>query len=152
MTGRSALVLGASGMVGLPLSRRLIEEGWKVFGAARFGDPAKHAEVEKLGACPIRFDVTKDDPAALPDVDVVFLEIWDPQEPELIWADQLLRRRPRGRALRGRGGRRQRVHHQRLRRRPGRRHGGDAQLRQDAFFDIDRTGWPAAAPAIDART
>jgi len=85
MTGRSALVLGASGMVGLPLSRRLIEEGWKVFGAARFGDPAKHAEVEKLGACPIRFDVTKDDPAALPDVDVVFLEIWDPQEPELIW-------------------------------------------------------------------
>jgi len=85
MNDRSALVLGASGMVGMPLAQRLIEDGWKVFGAARFSDPAKHAEVERLGACPIRFDVTKDDPGTLPDADAVFLEIWDPTKPDLIW-------------------------------------------------------------------
>jgi nucleoside-diphosphate-sugar epimerase len=85
MSDSKALVLGASGMVGEPLTQFLIDEGWQVFGAARFGDPSKWDAIEGMGACPIRFDVTTDDPAILPDVDVVFLEVWDPGRPDLVW-------------------------------------------------------------------
>jgi nucleoside-diphosphate-sugar epimerase len=85
MASQSALVLGVSGMIGLPLAESLVAEGWQVHGAARFGDDAARQEVKALGVQDIRFDVTSDDPAVLPDVDVVFLEVWDPRREDLIW-------------------------------------------------------------------
>jgi len=85
MASQSALVLGVSGMIGLPLAKSLVEKGWQVHGAARFGDEAVRREVKALGVNDIRFDVTSDNPAVLPDVDVVFLEVWDPAREDLVW-------------------------------------------------------------------
>ncbi len=85
MASSSALVLGVSGMVGLPLARLLVEKGWLVYGAARFCDAAVRQKVKTIGVQDIRFDVTSDDPSQLPDVDVVFLEVWDPARDDLIW-------------------------------------------------------------------
>lgn len=82
---RRALVLGASGKVGKPLCRALREDGWDVIGAARFSRPDAEAELGGIGVRTIRFDVMKDDPADLPDVEALFLEIWDPGQPDLIW-------------------------------------------------------------------
>ena len=79
MTKRKALVLGATGKVGKPLANALYEDGWKVFGAARCTDDSVRESLENTGIETIRFDVTTDDPAILPDVDVLFLEIWDPE-------------------------------------------------------------------------
>ena len=80
-----ALILGATGVVGGALARELAEQGIEVFGAARLSDPARAREIAGLGVELIRFDATSDDPATLPDADVVFLEIWDPTRPDLIW-------------------------------------------------------------------
>lgn len=80
-----ALVLGATGMVGYELCKALKDDEWEVFGAARMSASEAPDRLRDQGIEPIRFDVTQDDPAALPDVDVVFLEIWDPSQPDLIW-------------------------------------------------------------------
>jgi len=77
MSDRSALVLGASGVVGMPLCQSIINEGWQVFGAARFGDAAKKQQLEAMGVETVVFDLTQEDAGVLPDVDVVFLEVWD---------------------------------------------------------------------------
>ncbi|HOR27318.1 MAG TPA: NAD(P)-dependent oxidoreductase [Candidatus Sumerlaeota bacterium] len=79
----SALVLGASGMIGLPLALALAERGARVYGAARFSDAAKRRMLEERGVAIVPFDVLRDDPAALPDVAALFLEIWDPANPKL---------------------------------------------------------------------
>jgi nucleoside-diphosphate-sugar epimerase len=86
MGKKTALVLGATGMVGEPLTRALLQDGWKVYGAARLRDPARAEAIASAGCELIRFDVTTGDPAALPDVDVLFLDIWDPARPDLLWA------------------------------------------------------------------
>lgn len=82
---KRAMILGVSGKVGRRLALFLVERDWRVIGAARFSDP----EVEKMlndgGVETIRYDVTRDDPKALPPADVVFLEIWDPSRTESIW-------------------------------------------------------------------
>jgi len=80
------LVLGASGKVGMRLCERLRVQKCPVVGVARFSDPDTKAELESYGVQTIVFDVTEDDPASLPEVDLVFLEIWDPGRPELNWA------------------------------------------------------------------
>ncbi len=80
-----ALILGVSGKVGEGVADLLLGEGWEVFGAARFSDPTKADSLRAKGIEPIVYDVIGDDPAALPEVDVVFLEIWDPSRPDLIW-------------------------------------------------------------------
>ena len=86
MNPKRALVLGATGMVGYPLASALLAGGWQVFGAARFQQADSPEGLVPSGCHPIRFDVIQDDPAALPEVDTVFLEIWDPSQPEQMWA------------------------------------------------------------------
>jgi nucleoside-diphosphate-sugar epimerase len=56
----------------------MINAGWRVCGCARFNDHDRRAQLEKLGVSLIRFDIENGDPAKLPDVDVVVLEVWDP--------------------------------------------------------------------------
>ena len=85
MKGQVALVLGVTGFVGSALAKSLIEDGWKVFGAARLRNDPKRQALESLGIQLFPFDVTRDDPAKLPDVDTLFLEIWDPSRIDLIW-------------------------------------------------------------------
>lgn len=85
MNAKTAMVLGATGKVGRALCESLVGDGWIVHGAARCGDPARVEELRDLGVRVVRHDVTRDDPAALPDADLLFLEIWDPTKPDLIW-------------------------------------------------------------------
>ena len=85
MNKRSALVIGVTGKVGAALAESLVEDGWKVCGAARLSDESRRAPLESAGIEVIRYDVTTGDPRTLPDVDVLFLEIWDPARPDLIW-------------------------------------------------------------------
>lgn len=91
VSGRTALVLGASGMVGEPLARALLADGWQVHGAARFRDDASRETLEGEGVRTHRFDVLHDDPRVLPDVETLFLEIWDPRtrpldDAKFVWA------------------------------------------------------------------
>lgn len=77
---RTCLVLGASGIVGAPLCKLLASNGCHVIGAARFGSDVKQqtkADLEAAGIETVVFDIHNDDPAALPDADVLVLEIWD---------------------------------------------------------------------------
>ncbi len=85
MTTRTALVLGVTGMVGHALAAALVANGWTVYGAARFEDQAAPDRRIPAGCHPIRFDVLQDDPRALPDVDTLFLEIWEPSRPDRLW-------------------------------------------------------------------
>lgn len=82
---KKAMILGISGKVGELLAARLMDDGWHVSGAARFSDPAKETALRDRGVETFRYDVTRDDPADLPGADRVFLEIWDPSKPDLIW-------------------------------------------------------------------
>ena len=77
-TRRTALVLGVTGMVGSALAQSLLDENWYVHGAARLSRAERAEGLRAAGVEVHRFDVTHDDPAMLPDVDVLFLEIWDP--------------------------------------------------------------------------
>ncbi len=74
---KKALVLGASGVVGVPLCQSLVDRGWQVYGAARFGDPDKAQALEQTGAEKVVFYLTQDDPGQLPDVDTLIMEVWD---------------------------------------------------------------------------
>lgn len=85
MTDQRALVLGVTGRIGSALARSLVQDNWRVYGAARFRSENAHENIAANDITPIRFDVTQDDPAELPDVDVVCLEIWDPGQPDLMW-------------------------------------------------------------------
>lgn len=86
MKTRKALVAGASGTVGRALALALVESGWAVHGLARFSNPAVREELEAAGVITHPFDITRDDPAGLPEAEVVFLEIWDPRcRPERLW-------------------------------------------------------------------
>jgi nucleoside-diphosphate-sugar epimerase len=73
-----ALVLGASGLVGLPLCRALRDLGQRVCGAARFRDDSARRALEDIGVETVRYDALRDDPAELPDTRRLYLEIWDP--------------------------------------------------------------------------
>ncbi len=48
-------------------------------------DRSKAAELEEAGIETIVYEVLRDDPGTLPDVDVLFLEIWDPDRSDLYW-------------------------------------------------------------------
>ena len=85
MTDKRALVLGVTGRIGSALAESLVQDSWRVYGAARFRGETAYKYTAANGITPIRFDVTQDDPAELPDVDVVFLEIWDPGQPAQMW-------------------------------------------------------------------
>ena len=85
MGGEAALVVGVTGMVGSGVARALRAEGWHVFGVARGTDDAAALKLAEEGVEVMQYDVTSDDPGALPDVNAVFLEIWDPSRPELNW-------------------------------------------------------------------
>ncbi len=85
MTTRTALVLGVTGMVGHALAADLLANGWTVYGAARFHNEATPHSRVPAGCRPVRFDVLQDDPRALPDVDTLFLEIWEPNRPDRLW-------------------------------------------------------------------
>jgi nucleoside-diphosphate-sugar epimerase len=82
---KKAFILGVSGKVGHALAIYLKERGWQVAGAARFSHPGSSDELRAEGIETFQYDVTRDDPATLPKADVVFLEIWDPSQPDLIW-------------------------------------------------------------------
>lgn len=82
----TALVLGATGRIGMRLTGRLLDHGWSVYGAARMSDAGRVDELEALGVRPIEYEVQEDDPSVLPDVDVLFLEIWDPSLEDRQWA------------------------------------------------------------------
>ncbi|HEY53995.1 MAG TPA: NAD-dependent epimerase/dehydratase family protein, partial [Caldilineae bacterium] len=66
MTDKRALVLGVTGRIGSALAKSLIQDNWRVYGAARFRSESAHANTAANGITPIRFDVTQDDPAELP--------------------------------------------------------------------------------------
>lgn len=91
MTKR-ALVVGVSGTLGSGVAAALIKKGYSVYGLSRFQTFGSADEVKARGVEPIAFDLSRDDPAQLPDVDVVFLEVWerahlvgsDP-DPQAIW-------------------------------------------------------------------
>lgn len=85
MSYSSALVLGGTGRIGRRLARELHGRGWTVYAAARMSDPGRRSELEDRGVTPVEYDVLESDPETLPDVDVLFLEIWDP-EFEWQWA------------------------------------------------------------------
>lgn len=85
MNEKRAFILGISGTVGRSLAVELKGKGWTVSGAARFSDPESRERLHEQGIETHAFDVTRDDPAKLPAADVVFLEVWDPSRPELIW-------------------------------------------------------------------
>ncbi|GAB4321931.1 MAG: hypothetical protein Kow0059_16820 [Candidatus Sumerlaeia bacterium] len=93
-----AMILGVTGRVGSALAAHLLAadshgddetgEGfvqWGVTGAARCSDTARAMAVMRLGVDVLTFDALRDDPALLPDADVLFLEIWEPRRPELTW-------------------------------------------------------------------
>lgn len=82
---KNALILGVTGAIGSALALSLLEDGWTVYGASRLTDKKTAKQLEKAGGSMIRFDVLQDDPKTLPDVDTLFLEIWDPSHPSLIW-------------------------------------------------------------------
>jgi len=87
------LVAGASGEVGSRLCHALRERGDEVHGAARFSDPRRAQALEADGVQLHRFDVRRDDPRELPEVDLLFLELWKPahlldaerQDPADVW-------------------------------------------------------------------
>jgi len=56
---KTALVTGASSGMGKSIAKRLILDGYQVYVAARSVD--KMADLEKLGAQPLRVDVSKDE-------------------------------------------------------------------------------------------
>lgn len=98
------MVIGCTGMIGRRLTDELLLHGCQVHGAARFHDAGKRAILKDRGVFTHAFDVTRDDPADLPDVDVVFFECWDPAHPELTWVTNFtgiarLAERYAGRAL-----------------------------------------------------
>lgn len=91
-----AMILGVTGRVGSALAQHLLayespddtDENmilWSVAGAARCSDNARSLQAMRLGVDVLSFDVLRDDPALLPDADVLFLEIWDPARPDLAW-------------------------------------------------------------------
>ncbi len=75
----SALVLGA-GRIGRRLCETLRQRGLTVHAAARFSDPATRHELAGLGVNTITYDARESDPATLPDVPLLFLELWAPTE------------------------------------------------------------------------
>ena len=77
MARRSALILGVSGMVGQPLARDLLEDGWDVYGASRFRQLEKRELLEAVGVHTIQFDMRQENPGQLPGVQVLFLEAWE---------------------------------------------------------------------------
>lgn len=86
MKQRSALIVGVSGRVGKALARALLADGWSVHGVARFTDPSTRDELQNDGVETHAFDLTKDDPSTLPDVDILFLEVWDSsRSPATLW-------------------------------------------------------------------
>lgn len=85
MKQKRAFIVGISGKVGEALALELKERGWEVAGAARFSKPGRREFFRDRGIETYVFDVTRGDPARLPGADVVFLEIWDPDQPDLIW-------------------------------------------------------------------
>ena len=56
---KTALVTGASSGMGKSIAKRLIQDGYQVYVAARSVD--KMADLARLGAQPLRMDVSKDD-------------------------------------------------------------------------------------------
>ena len=85
MAQQSALLLGATGKVGISLARTLKAGGWMVHGAARSSDSDRTQVAEDAGVNLIQYDVVDGDPTILPDVDVLFLEIWDPANQDQTW-------------------------------------------------------------------
>jgi len=84
MPSKKVLVLGA-GSVGLKLIEAAGEKDWELFSAARFSNKDNLEKINNLGIKTYIYDVTKDDPKTLPEVDLVFLQVWDPQLPDKIW-------------------------------------------------------------------
>jgi nucleoside-diphosphate-sugar epimerase len=77
---RSALVVGATGIVGRNLAERLIEDGWTVYGLAR------RPETAPAGVVPLKADLSRpeDVTAALASVPVshLFQATWTPADSE----------------------------------------------------------------------
>ncbi|MFW6061038.1 MAG: NAD-dependent epimerase/dehydratase family protein [Phycisphaeraceae bacterium] len=73
------MVIGASGRIGYRLCEQLRQQNATVLGAARFSDPDTRAALEKMGVQTLPYNVQTDDPATLPDADLLILEVWDPQ-------------------------------------------------------------------------
>ncbi|HCR16904.1 MAG TPA: hypothetical protein DIU35_05425 [Candidatus Latescibacteria bacterium] len=85
MSQRSALILGATGKIGVALAETLVADGWVVYGAARSSDSSRTRTARDVGINLVQYDVTNGDPAILPAVDVLFLEIWDPAHQAQTW-------------------------------------------------------------------
>ncbi len=66
LTNQRILVTGVTGAIALPVARFLAKDN-EVFGAARFADPARRADVEAAGVAPCEVDLGGKDLSALPD-------------------------------------------------------------------------------------
>ncbi len=91
LSGRRVVVVGASGKIGRSLAYAARDAGAMVTGVTRFRNPEIRDALERDGIETIVYDAKEDEPARLPDADLVFLEIWAPDEhrgagaPEAIW-------------------------------------------------------------------
>lgn len=81
MTQRTALVVGATGIVGGNLSERLVEDGWTVFGLSRRPDRAPYG-VRKLAADLNDREAVADAIKQIPSLTHLFYASWTPAETE----------------------------------------------------------------------
>ncbi len=76
LTGKQVLIVGASGKTGSILAERLAGTGAELYAAARYSDPSRHDELQELGVQKIDYDAKQDNPALLPEADLVILQVW----------------------------------------------------------------------------
>jgi len=80
------LVVGCTGMIGRHIVNELLLRGCQVHGVARFREARVQAILTDRGVITHSFDVARDNPAKLPDADVVFFACRDASRPDLAWA------------------------------------------------------------------
>lgn len=80
LSGKRVVIVGASGKIGRSLAYAVRGAGAMVTGAARFRNPEIRNALQRDGIESVVYDAKEDDPSRLPEADLVFLEIWAPDE------------------------------------------------------------------------
>jgi nucleoside-diphosphate-sugar epimerase len=66
LDGEKILITGVTGKIAFPIARSLAKAN-EVWGVARLGNPGDTERLEAAGITPVRFDISSDDVASLPD-------------------------------------------------------------------------------------